>query len=201
MMKLRFTLAAAAALAAFSCAPNSISYQECDGYSLVLQTKGPTLGYSPDSGVQILTVDGYAFKDLDRNGELDPYEDWRLTSAERAADLASRMETEAITGLMLYSSAIDIDEDTLSQKTISSLQKNHLRHMLIRTVKDPRTSAAWSNSLQAFCESLPWGIPANNSTDPRNYTTVPPRRERTNTSRTANMTPTAVPTSRSGPVR
>ena len=168
-MKLNYFALLTVALAAASCTQNSISYQECDGYTLVLQTKGPTLGYSPDSGVQILTVDGYAFKDLNRNGELDPYEDWRLASAERAADLSSKLETEKLTGLMLYSSAIDVNEDTLSQKTISSLQKNNLRHMLIRTVKDPRTSAAWSNSLQAFCEREPWGIPANNSTDPRNY--------------------------------
>lgn len=40
--------------------------------------------------MRLLTVDGYAFKDLNRNGRLDPYEDWRLTPEERAVDLAGQ---------------------------------------------------------------------------------------------------------------
>ena len=65
---------------------------------------GQTLGYSIASGVTILTVDGYGFKDLNKNGTLDPYEDWRLNAKERAVDLAGRMSVEQIAGLMLYSS-------------------------------------------------------------------------------------------------
>ena len=65
---------------------------------------GQTLGYAATSGVQLLTVDRLAFKDLNRNGTLDPYEDWRRPSEDRAKDLASRMTLEQIAGLMLYSS-------------------------------------------------------------------------------------------------
>ena len=50
---------------------------------------------------QLISVDGLDFKDLNGNGELDPYEDWRLTPAERAADLVSRMEVDEKVGLML----------------------------------------------------------------------------------------------------
>lgn len=57
---------------------------------------GATLGYSLSSGIEILTADSYAFKDLNQNGQLDPYEDWRLTAGERAKDLASRMSLEQI---------------------------------------------------------------------------------------------------------
>ncbi len=35
----------------------------------------------------IITVDGLQFKDLNGNGKLDPYEDWRLSADERADDL------------------------------------------------------------------------------------------------------------------
>ena len=42
-------------------------------------------------------------QDLNRNGLLDPYEDWRLTPEERAVDLAGQLSTEEIAGLMLYS--------------------------------------------------------------------------------------------------
>ena len=37
------------------------------------------------AGLDILEQDGYKFKDLNKNGELDPYEDWRLTPYTPAA--------------------------------------------------------------------------------------------------------------------
>ena len=80
------------------------SITEKDGYNLVEQVDGPTLGYSPNSGVRPLVVDGHVFKDLSRTGELLPYEDWRLDAEVRARDLASRLSIEQIAGLMLYSS-------------------------------------------------------------------------------------------------
>ena len=60
---------------------------------------GQTLGYSTTSGVKIITIDGFAFKDLNKNGKLDKYEDWRLPVDERAKDLASKMSVEQIAGL------------------------------------------------------------------------------------------------------
>ena len=71
---------------------------EKEGYKLVENTNGATLGYAPESGIQILTVDRYAFKDLNKNGTLDPYEDWRLTAEERAKDLASKMSVNRSRG-------------------------------------------------------------------------------------------------------
>lgn len=64
---------------------------------------GATLGYSSTSGVTPLVDGGFAFKDLNRNGTLDPYEDWRRAADERAGDLASKMSIDQIAGLMLYS--------------------------------------------------------------------------------------------------
>ena len=42
----------------------------------------------------IIEKDGYQFKDLNDNGELDPYEDWRLSAEERAENLLSLMSVE-----------------------------------------------------------------------------------------------------------
>ena len=39
----------------------------------------------------VLEVDGYQFIDLNGNGSLDVYEDWRLDADTRAADLVSQM--------------------------------------------------------------------------------------------------------------
>ena len=60
---------------------------EQDGYTLIVNEGGQTLGIAKDSKVHILTVDGYAFKDFLGTGELVPYEDWRLSYEERAKDL------------------------------------------------------------------------------------------------------------------
>ena len=52
----------------------------------------------------VLEQDGLYFKDLERTGQLLPYEDWRLPPEERARDLASRLSVTEIAGLMMYSS-------------------------------------------------------------------------------------------------
>ncbi|MDO4460496.1 MAG: beta-glucosidase, partial [Clostridia bacterium] len=70
------------------------------GFNLVEQENGPTLGYDPESGVKIIEKDGLKFKDLAKTGELLPYEDWRLSAAERADDLAKRLSIEQVAGLM-----------------------------------------------------------------------------------------------------
>ena len=75
---------------------NTIREQDFPQFHLVTQTKGPDLGYHPQSGVSILYQDGYAFKDLNRNGELDTYEDWRQTPEQRAHDLAQQISMEQI---------------------------------------------------------------------------------------------------------
>ncbi|MEJ2005296.1 MAG: glycoside hydrolase family 3 N-terminal domain-containing protein [Cyclobacteriaceae bacterium] len=171
-----------------SCGPNW-SEEERDGYHLILQENGPDLGYSPESGVSILTVDGLAFKDLNQNSMLDPYEDWRMTMEERAKDLASRMSVDEIAGLMLYSGHQSIpgggygpgggtydgkpfDESdapayNLTDQQIDFITNDHLRHILITSVESPEAAARWSNNVQALAEGSGHGIPANNSSDPR----------------------------------
>ena len=49
----------------------------------------------------LIEVDGLKFKDLNGNGKLDPYEDWRLPSIERAKDLVSKMNLDEKVGMMM----------------------------------------------------------------------------------------------------
>src|SRR5688572_33346519 len=60
----------------------------------------PVLG---TRSVKIMEVAGLKFKDLNKNGKLDGYEDWRLTASERSKDLLSRMNLEAKVGFLLIS--------------------------------------------------------------------------------------------------
>src|SRR5436190_1387912 len=101
---LRFIKSAVAFFLLPGLSVTSIAQQnDAPGFKTVVNKNGPTLGYSPVSGVKILTVNGLNFKDLNKNGQLDKYEDWRLDVNERAKDLAAKMTTEQIAGLMLYS--------------------------------------------------------------------------------------------------
>lgn len=143
------------------------------GFNVIAQEGGPTLSYSPESGIEILTVDGFAFKDLNRNGELDKYEDWRLDTKTRAASLADLMVAEGrsgiekIAGLMLYSAHTAVDSADVAEATKIALLENNLRHVLVTTLASPTIAAGWNNNLQAMVEGVDYGIPANNSSDPR----------------------------------
>ena len=152
------------------------------------------LGYSSTSGVTLLTDGGFAFKDLNKNGTLDPYEDWRRSADERARDLASQMSVEQIAGLMLYSAHQAIpaggrgrrpstyggksfEESGAEPSDLSDQQKefltdDNLRHVLVTRVESPEVAARWNNNAQALVEGIGLGIPANNSSDPRNRTTA-----------------------------
>ncbi len=171
-------------------AQNKFTSKQTGQYILVTNTGGQTLGYSANSGVKILVVDGFAFKDLNKNGKLDKYEDWRLPVDERAMDLATQMSVEQIAGLMLYSrhqpipvpangpfagtyngkvfTESNADPSDLSDQQKDFLTKDNVRHILITSVKSPVIAARWNNNVQALAEGIGMGIPANNSSDPRN---------------------------------
>ncbi len=61
----------------------------------------PELGYKT---VPLIEKRGLKFKDLNRNGKLDKYEDWRLSSEERGLDLLSKMSLEEKAGFMVINS-------------------------------------------------------------------------------------------------
>ena len=165
-----------------------------NGYNLVTQEKGQTLGYTPASGVTLLTVKGYAFKDMNRNGSLEPYEDWRLPAEQRATDLASRLSVEEIAGLMLYSSHQSVPsgggmfggatyngkpyaQSGASASDLSDAQKkflteDNLRAVLVTTVESPAVAAVWNNNMQALVEGMGHGVPVNTSSDPRHETSA-----------------------------
>ena len=64
--------------------------------------------------MKLLEVDGYAFKDMNQNGELDKYEDWRLSTEERAADLAGQMQGEEIAAVLTHGGWGDFTTEPLT---------------------------------------------------------------------------------------
>ncbi|NTW38367.1 MAG: glycoside hydrolase family 3 protein [Cellulomonadaceae bacterium] len=155
------------------------SRESTDGTSTFMIVDNPgdgaTLSYGVDSGVTLLeeVIDGstYAFKDMNGNGELDTWEDWRVDAAARAADAVQGLSIEQIAGLMLFSSHERSPADGLTDPQIEYLTESRLRNVLNAGPNEAEANVTWSNEMQAHVESLasadePY-IPVNFSTDPR----------------------------------
>lgn len=148
--------------------------ETADGWMLVTNEGGKTLGYSKTSGVKLLEVDGFAFKDLDKDGELDVYEDWRESYETRARDLVNQMSGEEIApylthgGLGTFTTNRDVlrsDKNTGYDYILGGGRGGVTRNTGT-TAKDAVDHAKWVNLVQELCEELDYGIPALVSIDP-----------------------------------
>jgi beta-glucosidase len=125
----------------------------------------------------VLKQDGLQFKDLNRNGVLDPYEDWRLPAEQRARDLVARMTLEEKAGAMMHGTArsggpmgfagMGGQYDTAANRAL--IDSAHVNSMITRLNGAPASIAAQNNALQAIAERTRLGIPITVSTDPRNH--------------------------------
>ena len=136
-----------------------------DGWIKIENDGGATLGYSPDSGVTIIDVDGYAFKDLNKNGSLDVYEDWRVDADTRARELANTLTGEEVAGLMLHPMISNVSEN--AEEMIEMLDAGLRTALNGATAYPVDVQAKWNNTMQAYVEAKNHGIPVNISTNPR----------------------------------
>lgn len=84
--------------------------------------------------VKIIVADGLKFKDLNKNGKLDKYEDWRLPYEVRAKDLLSRMSLEEKAGMMLISTTrLENDWSFEKPKTTAPITSNFNENDLVMT--------------------------------------------------------------------
>ena len=79
------------------------SYDEVNAAITIIPAEGDQaeLGYL-DGLTEILEVDGLKFKDLNKNGQLDVYEDWRADVEDRVKDLYDQMTLEEKAGLFYH---------------------------------------------------------------------------------------------------
>lgn len=141
-------------------------------YILVMNpNNGKSLGYSKNSGVKLIeVVDGqytYAFKDMNRNGKLDKWEDWRLDDTTRAKDLTSQLSISEIAGLMLFSAHERHIEDGLTEAQKKYLSQDNVRAVLNAGSNNVAAAVRWNNEMQSYVEGLTCPIPVNFSSDPR----------------------------------
>lgn len=125
----------------------------------------------------VVQQQGLQFRDLNRNGVLDPYEDWRLSPDARARDLVARMTLAEKAGTMMHGTArsggpmgsvgMGAQYDTAGIRALIDSVK--VTNLITRLNADPRTLATQNNLLQAIAERTRLGIPITISTDPRNH--------------------------------
>ena len=84
--------------------------------------KQPFLGYR---SAKLINVGKLQFKDLNRNGKLDAYEDWRLSNDARAKNLLSQMSVEQKVGFMLISTTrLKNDRSFDTQRSTDSISSD-----------------------------------------------------------------------------
>lgn len=100
----------------------------------------------------ILEVDSLKFKDLNKNGKLDVYEDWRKDTDERIADLISQMTPEEEVGLLFCVNTQLYDARHMVQEFALTCQLFNLNGT-------PITITNTLNNLQAAAEAERLGVP------------------------------------------
>ncbi len=126
--------------------------------------------------VRLLEREGLRFKDHNRNGQLDPYEDWRLPASERAADLVARMSLAEKAGAMMHANPPSSASSTLPGAGVAwefpsvseMVLGRHITTFLNRLNTGVREMAGQHNQLQTIAEDGRLGIPVLLSSDPRN---------------------------------
>ena len=122
-----------------------------------------------------ITVDGEVFRDLNRNGSLDPYEDYRVATTDRVEDLLSQMTLEEKVGQMFHPPVL-IEPDPLFRVFLEAMNagtsieelisRKSLTHFNFYGGASPENIAKRLNELQRIAERTRLGIPLSISSDP-----------------------------------
>ena len=108
-----------------------------------------------------INVDGEAFRDLNRNGSLDPYEDHRVATTDRVEDLLSQMTLEEKVGQMFHPPVL-IEPDPLFRVFLEAMNagtsieelisRKSLTHFNFYGGASPENIAKRLNELQQIAE-------------------------------------------------
>ena len=135
------------------------------------------LGYV--DGTTILEAEGLFFKVLNKNGELDVYEDWRQDLDARAADLVSQMTLEEKIGTLFHdineknvhesgegAEILDENGSVLDEYYIWNKVNNYYENCFLENVNGaPELRGNSHNQSQAIGEAARLGIPLTFSSD------------------------------------
>ncbi|HEX5942636.1 MAG TPA: hypothetical protein VFY66_10175, partial [Anaerolineales bacterium] len=111
---------------------------------------------------------GFAFRDLNKNGKLDIYEDPRQPVEARVEDLLGQLTLEEKAGMMFINGASVNDDGSIEEKpgthgfgrsALKQITEHHMNHFNWWQIPSAQTAAIWHNKLQRFVEETRLGIP------------------------------------------
>lgn len=178
------------------------SQPESLAQSVALRTQAGNLadfsmsGASAPAAKSLITVDGLQFKDLNANGTLDVYEDWRKSVDARVDDLISLMTLEEKVGMMMIDTLNAGCHGEVTPTAVDYIGTQKMNRFILRSVANatattctagststsrsgftvtPEELAQFSNAIQAMAEGTRLGIPAIFKDNARNHVEADPR--------------------------
>lgn len=171
--------------------PRFTSYDQVNEAIAVIPAKGEQIELGYLSGVTaLLEADGLTFKDLNGNGQLDVYEDWRQDIDARVRDLYDQMTLEEKAGLFFHvntcgdPTGVDFADDRYmfsTEETVSVtdggdvsfpaksmwyyINKLNITTHLDNTNGTPAQQIVYHNAMQALGEDSRLGVPIVISND------------------------------------
>jgi len=126
------------------------------------------------------TENDFTFRDLNKNGRLDVYEDPRQPIEARVEDLLGQMTLEEKAGTLFINGSVINEDSSIEEKTgapgfggvaAKQITDQKMNHFNLWQVPGAQVVAAWHNKLQRFAEGTRLGIPVTIASDPRNHFT------------------------------
>ena len=160
--------------------------------TVVATPEQPTLTARTKS---LVTVDGKQFKDLNANGRLDKYEDWRLSVDDRINDLVAQMTDTEKVGMMMINDNNAGCGGAVTSTAVDYINNQKMTRFILRStaaataspcdgsftpgrggyVVTPQQLAAYTNALQEMAENTRLGIPLVFKDNARNHVETDPR--------------------------
>ncbi|MGN1369666.1 MAG: glycoside hydrolase family 3 protein [Aristaeellaceae bacterium] len=113
----------------------------------------------------IIEAEGYQFIDLNANGTLDAYEDWRLDADTRAADLVSQMTVREKIAQMQHPTYLPRSDGKIAPYLEKYCTSYGIGMLLIRELNSVQTAAETMNTVQEYAEASRLGVPVLVSMD------------------------------------
>jgi beta-glucosidase len=128
----------------------------------------------------VKTENGFAYRDLNKNGKLDIFENRRQPIEARVEDLLGQMTLAEKAGMLFINGSVINPDGSIDDKSgtpgfgrVASTQMTDqkMNHFNLWAIPTAQAVAIWYNNLQKFAEQTRLGIPVTVASDPRNHFT------------------------------
>jgi beta-glucosidase len=126
------------------------------------------------------TENGTPYRDLNKNGKLDLYEDPHQPIDARGEDLLRQMTLEEKAGLLFINGSVVNADGSIEEQpgvpgfggvAVHQIDAQKMNHFNLWQIPSAQAVATWHNHLQRYAEQTRLGIPITIASDPRNHFT------------------------------